>query len=124
MREKVERLKHHARAHAKAALLFTLLAGARGGSALDGHAVNADAAGIGELELVEAAQESALAAAARSNQYDGLAAALFVAHAIQHAVGVERFNKLFNGDHGAAFFRASWHKGTRGNLMQNKFRRS
>ena len=63
----------------------------RGGApAFDGDAADGDAAGIGDFELVQAAQEGALAAAAGADEHDGFAALLGVVHAVQDAVGVDR----------------------------------
>ena len=55
------------------------------------------------LELVEAAQESAFAAAARADEDDGFAAILRMVDAVQDAVRVIGFNQIFNGDHIATF---------------------
>jgi hypothetical protein len=44
--------------------------------------------GIGDFKLVEAAQKSALAAAAGTDQHDRLAALLRVVHPVQHAVAL------------------------------------
>ena len=70
-----------------------------GASALDGHAADGDAAGVGDFQLVEAAQKRALAAAARADQHHRLAALLRVVHAVQDAVGVVGFDQFFNDDH-------------------------
>ena len=45
-----------------------------------------DAAGVGDFQLVQAAQKRALAATARPDEHDGFAALLRVVNAVQHAV--------------------------------------
>ena len=88
----------------KLALLFLFLGCAGGLAALDCDSADADAARVGDFELVQAAEERALAAAARANEHHGLAALLRVVDAVQHAGGVVGLDQVFNDDHGSTFF--------------------
>ena len=54
--------------------MFALHARLRRATAGDAHIADGDAAGVGDFKLVEAAQERALAAAARADQAQELAA--------------------------------------------------
>src|ERR1019366_3039232 len=72
-------------------------------------------------ELVEAAQEGALAAAARANQDDRLAPDLRVVHALQDAGGFEGLNQVLNGDHGVTSFRARRRTVRPGSSRQSRF---
>src|SRR5207248_3273530 len=92
-----------------------------GTSCFDRQTVNGNASGVGQLELIEAAQKSALAAAARADQHDRFTSFLAMIDSMKDQIGVVGFDQVLNGDHKRAFVRANWRKSTRGSSGRNKW---
>src|SRR5205823_10180851 len=84
VREQVKGLKHHAGPKAQLALLLAFLAGSWFPSAFDSDTIDGDSAGIGRIELVEAAEKGALATAAGADEHDGSALLLRMVDTPQH----------------------------------------
>ena len=99
MREQVERLKHHSCAHAQPPLLLPLLSGLGRAAPIDCDAINRDAPGISDFELVQAAQKGALAATAWADEHDRLAFSLGMVDPMQHPICVVRFEQFLYSDH-------------------------
>src|SRR6185369_4761095 len=98
MGEEIERLENHSRAKAKLALALAFFAGASSPAAFDTDVTNSDSARISDLKLVQAAEESAFAAATWADQDDGLAPLLLMINPVEDAIGFVGFDEFFNGD--------------------------
>ena len=92
-------MEHHSSAQPQLTLLLEVVSISSVVSGFDRHVADSDTPRIGYFKLIQAAEERALAAAARANQDDRFATLLPMVYAVQDAIRVVGFNELFDSNH-------------------------